>query len=260
VSTLVELRDLGVWYRLQRREKLSLRRALLDGHWRRPARVVWALRHVDLVCTEGQALGIVGPNGAGKSTLCLVLAGILTPDEGSARIAGRVSALLSLGAGLNDELSGRANVLIYAAFLGIPRRQVEARMEEIVAFSELGDFVDEPMRSYSRGMKARLAFSVACMLEPEILILDEMLSVGDLGFQAKSAAKLREMMRQSRLIVVVSHSLATLREVCTPCLWLDHGQARQFGPAGEVLAAYERSVTAQPATCPGRGQVGTMLH
>jgi ABC-type polysaccharide/polyol phosphate transport system ATPase subunit len=239
---LIELRQLGVWYRLHRRQKVSLKRLLVTGRLGGPPPVLWALRGITFTCHEHEVLGIVGHNGAGKSTLCLVLAQILTPDEGTAHIRGRVSTLLTLGAGFNRELTGRANIQLYAAFLGIPREELDRKMERIIEFSELGDFIDEPVRAYSTGMRARLGFSVAATLEPEILILDEVLAVGDRAFRAKSRQRILDMMAASRLIVIVSHSTNFLREVCTHCLWLDHGTMKQFGPAGEVLKAYERAM------------------
>lgn len=238
---LIEIRSLGVCFRRHRKGGFSLKRALLTGTWRNRPPLLWALRNVSLTCYEGQALAIVGPNGAGKSTLCLVLSNILSPDEGQATIRGKVSPLLTLGAGFNLELSGRANILLNAAFLGIRRRQIERQADEIIAFSELGDFIDEPVRTYSRGMVARLAFSVAATIEPEILILDEVLSVGDSAFQAKSRKRIQEMMNQSKLIVIVSHSTGFLREVCTHCLWLDHGRAKMFGEACPVLDEYDQA-------------------
>ena len=183
---LIELNDVGVCFRPR-----GPRRSLKELAARRPttqrAPVRWALDGVDLTCYEGEAIGIIGPNGAGKSTLCLVLAGILTPDRGSATINGRVSSLLTLGAGFNQELSGRDNIRLYAAFLGIPRRKIDELMDEIIAFSELGAMIDEPFRHYSSGMRARLGFSIATSLDPEILILDEVLSVGDRKFRPGDA-------------------------------------------------------------------------
>ena len=239
-TPLVELDDVGIWFRLHAR-KTSLRRAVLGrlhGGWRgRSQNLLWALRNINLKLYEGQAVGIVGHNGAGKSTLCLTLAQILTPDEGQATIRGKVSTLLTLGAGFNRDLSGRANILLYAAFLGIPRDVIEAKLPEIIAYSELGDFIDEPIRAYSRGMRARLGFAVATELEPEILILDEVLAVGDRQFRAKSRKRMEEMMGQSRLIVIVSHSSPLLRQICSHALWLHKGQLRQFGEADEVANA-----------------------
>lgn len=249
---IVELHDVGVWYRLTGK-KTTLRRAVIGGlssKLRRGSKreVLWALRNINLTLHEGQTVGVVGHNGAGKSTLCLVLAQILTPDVGSAIVRGKVSTLLTLGAGFNQDLSGRANIMLYAAFLGIPRDVLAAKMPEIIEFSELGDFIDQPMRAYSRGMRTRLGFAVATELDPEILILDEVLAVGDQKFRAKSRKRMQEMMDRSRLIVVVSHSTSLLRQVCTHTLWLNKGHVEQFGEADEVLTAYSRAMGGDEAS------------
>ena len=236
---LIEVSNLGVCYRLHKRRKQSLKEMLLSGRLRSKAPLLWALRGICFACHERQVLGIVGSNGAGKSTLCLVLAQILTPDEGSVCIRAKASPVLTLGAGLNRNLSGRANIQLCGAFLGIPRATLNEKIDEIIAFSELGDFIDEPVRQYSGGMKARLGFSILTVLEPEILILDEVFAVGDRAFRAKGQQRLEEIMAKSRLIVIVSHTVGLLRDVCTHCLWLERGRAVHFGEAEEVLDAYE---------------------
>jgi ABC-type polysaccharide/polyol phosphate transport system ATPase subunit len=237
----IEARDLGVCYRLRGRHPGSVRETLLRWRPRRPAPLLWAVRGASFTAQEGQTLGIIGPNGAGKSTLCLVLARIFTPDEGTVTVQGR----LTLGAGFNRDLSGRANIQLCGAFLGIPRTTMEQKINEIIDFSELGNFIDEPIRHYSGGMRSRLGFSVAAALDPEILILDEVLAVGDRSFRAKSQQRLEEMMAQSKLIVIVSHALDFLREICTHCLWLERGRPVQCGEAGAVLDAYEQSPSAR---------------
>jgi len=238
----VRLRDVGIWYRRRKQRSYSMRQVLMGQLFRDRSKVFWALRNVELRCHEGQVLGIVGPNGAGKSTLCLVLAGILIPDEGEAEVRGKVSALLSLGAGFSRDLSGRENIMLSAAFLGIPRRTIEHHFREIVGFAELEEVIDEPVRTYSSGMKARLGFSVAASLQPEVLILDEVLSVGDLAFQKKSRRRIEKMIQASKLIIIVSHDLALLRGLSTHCLWLEQGSVREYGDAQPVLAAFERSM------------------
>jgi ABC-type polysaccharide/polyol phosphate transport system ATPase subunit len=238
---VVEARDLGVYFHLQQRRRVSVKRLLLGGGLLRAPRVLWALRNVSFSCEEGQVLGVVGHNGAGKSTLCLVLSQILTPDEGQIEVRGQVSTLLSLGAGFNRDLTGRENILLNGVFLGMTRKAIEGKLDEIVAFSELEEFIDQPVRFYSSGMRARLGFSIATSLEPDILILDEVLSVGDTAFRAKSRARIEEMMARSRLIVIVSHATHFLRTICTHCLWLDHGRVRAFGEAPGILDAYQAS-------------------
>jgi ABC-type polysaccharide/polyol phosphate transport system ATPase subunit len=236
---IVRMRDLGVYFHLHKRQKINLRQALLRRSWVSRPQVLWALRHIDLELHQGQVLGIVGHNGAGKSTLCLVLSQILQPDEGELTVRGKVSQLVSLSTGLNSDLSGRANVRLYAAYLGIPRSELDAKLEEIIAFSELGEFIDEPMRHYSSGMRARLGFSVATTLEPEILILDEVFSVGDASFRRKAQGRIEAMMARCKLIAIVSHSTDFLRRLCSHALWLEGGRLRAFGEAEPVLAAYD---------------------
>ncbi len=240
--SLVELRGVGVFYRLHAHGRRSFRQVVKQRRFWGPRPVLWALRGLDLELRAGQSLAIVGHNGAGKSTLCLVLAKILTPDEGSAAVRGQVATLFGLGRGFNVELSGRDNIRLYAAFLAIPRGELAERMAEIIAFSELEEFIDEPVARYSTGMRARLAFSVATSLQPEILILDEVLSVGDHTFQRKSESRIRALISKSQLIAIVSHQTAFLRETCTHALWLDHGRARVFGTASEVLDEYDAEV------------------
>ncbi len=235
---VIELHDLGVWYRLKTRRNPSLKQILLRRDAGPKSKLLWALREINLTCHEGEVLGVIGLNGAGKSTLCLVLSQILAPDEGELTVRGRVSALLTLGAGFNKDLSGRANIIINASFLGIPRKQIEALMDRIIEFSELGEFIDQPIRTYSSGMRSRLAFSVASTINPDILILDEVLAVGDRAFRMKSQKRLEEMMHQSRLIIIVSHSSSFISETCTHCLWLDHGRMKMYGSAQEVVEHY----------------------
>ena len=238
-APLIEVRDLGIFFRLWKSRELNVKDLLLGRALSGGAPVLWALRNVSATFCEGETIGVVGPNGAGKSTLCLALSQILTPDEGSVTVRGDVSTLVGVGAGFNNDLTGRDNIFLNAAFLGIPRRRLEERLDEIIAFSELGDFIDQPIRFYSAGMRSRLGFSVAATLEPDILVLDEVLTFGDRPFRAKSKRRIKEMMRESRLIVIVSHATAFLRGVCTRCLWLEKGRVRALGEAEEVLAAYE---------------------
>jgi len=246
-SEYLRLRDVGVWFRRRKHSSYSMRQVLTGRALRDRSRVFWALRHVDLSCHEGDVLGIVGPNGAGKSTLCLVLAGILTPDEGEVDVRGRVSALLSLGAGFSKDLSGRENILLSAAFLGIPRRQIESQIDEIIDFGELWDAIDEPVRTYSSGMRARLGFSVATILQPEVLILDEVLSVGDIAFREKSRRRIEKMMDESKIIIIVSHDTDLLQGLCTHCLWLEAGRVKGFGDARPVIDDFVGSMMDEQA-------------
>lgn len=239
VAPIVELRDVGIWYRREHASARSLRDRVFGFGMRARPDIRWALRHVDLTCREGESWGIVGRNGAGKSTLCLLLADILAADEGRVSIRGKVSTLVTLGAAFQPELSGRENVLLHAAFVGTSRATIDAKMGDIVEFSGLREFIDEPMRTYSTGMRARLGFAVATSLDPEILILDEILSVGDAEFRAKCEAKMEALMARSKCIITVSHSTSFLRKVTTHCVWLERGAVVRSGPSHAVLKEYE---------------------
>jgi len=237
----INLQDVGVFFRRHRR-MTNLKDFVLKHYWLTPPSLIWALRHVDIQCKEGEVLGIVGPNGSGKSTLCLVLAGILTPDEGTAAINGRISALLSISAGFHPDLSGRTNIISNGILMGIPRKEIVAKIDEIVTFAELEDFIDEPVRTYSTGMRSRLGFAVATSIDPDILILDEVLSAGDASFQVKSSRRLKELMARSRLMIVVSHDLPFLRTIAHSCLWLEKGEVRLRGETNQVLDAYAKEM------------------
>lgn len=199
-----------------------------------------ALDDVSLTVKRGETLGLIGRNGAGKSTLLKVISGILRPTEGSVAVHGNVVPMLELGSGFDPELSGRENIFLNGAILGYSKEFLEAKYDEIVAFSELGPFIDSPIRNYSSGMMARLAFSVASVLEPEILIVDEILAVGDAAFQEKSRARMMEMMGGGTTVLFVSHSLAQIREMCSRVLWLEHGRVKMEGNTNEVCDAYAK--------------------
>ncbi|MBN9684522.1 MULTISPECIES: ABC transporter ATP-binding protein [unclassified Corallococcus] len=204
--------------------------------------MIEALRGIDLVVPRGKTVGIIGRNGSGKSTLLKLISGIYTPTTGTIDINGRISALLDLGAGFHPDFSGRENILINGIILGMSRAEVKARMEEIIAFSELGDFIDEPVRTYSSGMYMRLAFSVATHVDPDILIIDEILAVGDEHFGKKSLAKMTEFKRAGKTIVIVTHDLGTLERWCDLGAWIDAGRIREFGPPADVIRSYRRAV------------------
>jgi len=240
-TPILRVEGLGVWYRLINARTHFLKQAILQGAFNRRSEQFWALRDISFSCYEGQVLGLVWDNGAGKSTLCLTLAGIIEPDEGTLDVQGVVTPLLGLGRGLNRQLTGRENILLYGSFLGIRRSDALLKMDEIIEFSGLDRFIDQPVQSYSSGMCARLSFSVASLFDPDVLILDEVLGVGDIGFQERSRAKIEELMKNSRLIIIASHSMPFLRNTCTHCLWIDNGQQRAFGETAAVLDMYEQS-------------------
>jgi lipopolysaccharide transport system ATP-binding protein len=207
-----------------------------------PSAIIPALRKVSLSVTRGKTFGLVGRNGSGKSTLLKLVTGIYAPTSGTVEVHGRISALLELGAGFHPDFSGRENIFVNGIILGMSRREIRARLEEIIEFSELGDFIDEPVRTYSSGMYARLAFAVATHVDPEILLIDEILSVGDEHFGRKSAAKMEEFRKAGKTILLVTHDLHTLQRRCDQAAWLDAGELRALGNPVDVVAAYRAAV------------------
>lgn len=198
-----------------------------------------ALSGVSFEVEKGDVIGIIGHNGAGKSTLLKVISGIMKPSEGSVEVHGNIVPMLELGSGFDFELTGRENIYLNGAILGYSKQFLDSRFEEITAFSELGGFIEAPLRTYSSGMLARLAFSVACVVEPEILIVDEILSVGDADFQEKSRARMMELMTGGTTVFFVSHNLGQIREMCNKVVWLEHGKMQAIGTTEEVCGRYE---------------------
>ena len=198
-----------------------------------------ALRDVSFEVEKGEGLAVIGPNGAGKSTLLNLIAGLCRPDEGSVEVNGRVTALLELGSGFHPDLTGRENVFLNAALLGLTRARTTELFEEIVDFSGVGDFIDEPLRTYSSGMSLRLAFSVAINVEPEILLIDEVLAVGDSAFQQKCFGRIRQFRDAGKDLICVSHATGVVRQLCDRAIWLDHGELMMAGAVTEVTDAYE---------------------
>lgn len=201
--------------------------------------VIWALKDVSFDVNEGEVLGIIGRNGAGKSTLLKILTRITEPTSGSAVMSGRVSSLLEVGTGFHPELTGRENIFLNGAILGMRKREIEQKFDEIVAFSEIDKFIDTPVKRYSSGMYVRLAFAVAAHLEPEILLIDEVLAVGDIGFQKKCLGKMDEVAKGGRTILFVSHNMGAIRNLCSTAIWLDNGQIVKKGPTNEIVGDYE---------------------
>lgn len=209
----------------------------------------YALRDVSFTVGEGESLGVIGHNGAGKSTLLNIATGLCPPDDGTTKVNGRIAALLELGSGFHPDLTGAENIRINAAMLGLTRRQVRERSDAIVDFSGVGEFIHEPLRTYSSGMTMRLAFSVAVNVDPDILIVDEVLGVGDQEFYAKCLERIRNFRRSGKTMICVSHSLQTLNELCDRGLWLDHGRVVKTGPIRQVIDAYS-STAVQGSTVP----------
>ena len=212
---------------------------------RRPkGRDFWALRNVDFQVERGETFGVIGHNGAGKSTMLKILARITPPTEGTARLRGRVGALLEVGTGFHPELTGRENVFLNGAILNMGRREIENKFWEIVEFADIGPFIDTPVKRYSSGMQLRLAFSVAAHLEPEILIIDEVLAVGDIAFQEKCLARMERASQEGRTVLFISHNLTTVRNMCDRAMLLSKGEMAAIGDVGDVIDAYVEDVRA----------------
>jgi lipopolysaccharide transport system ATP-binding protein len=236
----------GVWKSFLRHSGQMLIRDRLK-HLLRPHshELFHALQDLTFSVNHGESLAVIGHNGAGKSTLLNLTTNLCRPDRGSIEVNGRVAALLELGSGFHPDLTGAENVRINAALLGFSRRQVREKFDEIVAFSELEDVINEPLRTYSTGMMMRLAFSVAVSVDPDILIIDEVLGVGDLSFQNKCRDRIMQFRQAGKTMLCVSHSIETLMELCDRALWLDHGRLMKYGPIARVIEAYKQAVAPQ---------------
>lgn len=237
----VSVQDVSVTYRTTFERTPTLKQAVVRlGRGERAVREVQALKNVSFVVPEGTALGIVGANGAGKSTLVRTLGGILPPTSGRIEVHGRISALLALGVGFNPNLSGHENVVLGGLASGLNKKQVEARADEIAEFAELGDFMDLPIRTYSSGMRSKLAFAVSVHMDPDILMIDEALSAGDAKFKKKAADKMHELMSSARALFLVSHALGSIKDLCNRAIWLHKGELMLEGEPEQVIAAYTK--------------------
>src|SRR5579883_2211436 len=252
MNAIIRVSDLGKRYRIGNAERHRTLREALAAMAKAPARTmarlcgaagaptdhIWALRGLEFELSQGEVVGIIGRNGAGKSTLLKILSRITEPTTGWFELGGRVSSLLEVGTGFHSELSGRENIYLNGAILGMRRREIERKFDEIVAFAEVEKFVDTPLKHYSSGMQARLAFAVAAHLEPDILVVDEVLAVGDLGFQKKCLGKMEDVSRQGRTVLFVSHNMAAIESLCKSCLLLSEGRLAARGTPAEVVHRY----------------------
>ncbi|HEX7084770.1 MAG TPA: ABC transporter ATP-binding protein [Vicinamibacterales bacterium] len=271
MSAAILVENLSKRYRLGHRERYRALRDTLADALRAPVRRfrrltntgttgesggpehIWALRDVSFEVAAGEVIGIVGRNGAGKSTLLKILSRITAPTEGHVTIRGLVGSLLEVGTGFHPELTGRENVFLNGAILGMKRRDIERRFDEIVAFAEVERFVDTPVKHYSSGMQMRLAFAVAAHLDPEVLIVDEVLAVGDAAFQQKCLGKVGEVTRSGRTVLLVSHQMNQIRRLCHRVVWLEAGQIRDIGATAGVVSAYENALSTLRLEAEARG-------
>lgn len=233
----IEVENLCIRYRTI--GTYSIKKMLLHG-LRSEKEDFEAVRHVSFQVPQGEIWGIIGKNGSGKSTLLNSIAGIFSPNEGKIDLHGHTVSLLSIGVGFNKSVSGRENIMLCGMLLGFPKEYILEKMDEIVEFSELGDFIDKPVRTYSSGMYSKLAFSVTAILETEIMLIDEVLSVGDEHFKKKSLAKMKSLINQEdRTVMIVSHNISTLQELCTRVMWMHDGEIKMIGEPKEVLTKYK---------------------
>lgn len=239
--TVINVDNLSKMFRLYHERTHSLKERVL-GRGKNIYEEFWALKDIDFEVKEGEMLGIIGANGSGKSTLLKLIARILYPTEGSIRTKGKISALLELGAGFQPDLTGRENIYLNGSILQLTKREIDKRFDEIVQFSGLEKFIDIPLRNYSSGMQVRLGFSVAINVNPDILLIDEVLAVGDESFQGKCSEKIKDFERKGKTIVFVSHALPSVRKLCHLTLWLDKGKIRKRGKTDKVVDAYLSSI------------------
>lgn len=242
----VSVKDLGLTYTTSIDKKPTLKARLKTvGRGKKHTRVVRALNEINVDVHYGTVLGIIGSNGAGKSSLMRVISGIVPPTQGRIEVFGSVSTLLALGVGFNPSMTGRDNVYLGGLAAGMSRDEIDKNFDAIADFSELGEAIDAPMRTYSSGMYARLAFSVAAVVEPDILIIDEALSTGDAKFKEKSLNRIKELRTSDRALILVSHALATIEDICNEVIWLNKGKLMMRGKPSEVIAAYREFVDAR---------------
>src|ERR1043166_7289190 len=245
----IRVDNLSKRYRLGPRQRYKSLRETLMSFGRKPdTDFIWALKDVSFEITEGEVVGIIGRNGAGKTTLLKILSRITEPTDGAAEVHGRVGSLLEVGTGFHPELTGRENICLNGAILGMRRAEIDHKFDEIVAFAETAQFLDTPVKHYSSGMRVRLAFAVAAPLDPQILLVDEVLAVGDAAFQKKCLGKMGAVAKGGRTILFVRHNMAAVQNLCSHAYWLDHGQIAAGGEVGAVVVQYLKSVSGADRT------------
>lgn len=239
-ETIINIKNVSMNFKLEQNKIRSLKGFVVAALKRNlKYEDFHALSDINLQIERGDVVGIIGRNGAGKSTLLKCISGIMVPTSGTIEVYGSIVPMLELGSGFDFELTGRENIFLNGAILGFSEKYLNEKYNEIIAFSELGQFIDEPIKNYSSGMLMRLAFSIATVVNPEILIVDEILAVGDAAFQKKSYERMREMMSGGTTVFFVSHNIAQVKEICNKVVWLDHGRVKMQGDTKEVCLAYE---------------------
>ena len=244
---MIKINNVSMKFNLGVEKDNSLKQMFIKilSFWKRKKRkkeYFWALKNVNVEIKKGEVVGIVGTNGAGKSTLLKVVSGVYKPTEGSVETNGKISPMIELGAGFDGELTARENIYLNGAILGYSKPFIDEKFEDIVEFSELRNFLDVPVKNFSSGMTAKLAFSISTIVDPEILIVDEILSVGDIKFQQKSKKKMMSMIKGGTTVLYVSHSLDAIKSICTKVIWLDHGEVKMIGDTKTVCKEYYDSV------------------
>jgi lipopolysaccharide transport system ATP-binding protein len=255
----IELNDVHLTFTIRQQRRVPFKEFLLRGLFlqsRNPKMAVHALSGINLQCGIGERLGIIGHNGAGKSTLLKLLAGVYPPTSGTRNVEGRICSLFDISLGFELDSSGWENIKYRSYLLGETPRSLATKIDGIAEFTELGEYLNIPVRYYSSGMLVRLAFAISTAVNPEVLLVDEVLSVGDAAFQIKAQQRMRELMAAARLMVMVSHDLESIRNLCTQVLWLEHGTMRMLGPADEVVSAYLDSVRPRGGQEPEHTGVG----
>ena len=237
---MVTVKNVSMRFNLGIEKNFSIKQAFINffSGKKRKKNEFWALSNVSFNVKKGEVVGFIGTNGAGKSTLLKIIAGVMKPTNGSIKIGGNICPMIELGAGFDYELTARENIYLNGAVLGYSKEFIDNKFNDIVEFSELQDFLDVPVRNFSSGMIARLAFSIATIVDPEILIVDEILSVGDIAFQQKSENKMKSMISGGTTVLFVSHSIDQIKKLCDRVVWLDHGNVKKIGPAKKICSEY----------------------
>ncbi|MBE0425208.1 MAG: ABC transporter ATP-binding protein [Nitrospirae bacterium] len=241
---MISLQGVSVKYRLIKEKKRSFQAHLINYFKgkRIQIQVLWALRDISLNLNKGESLGIIGHNGAGKSTLLKVVSGVIKPAGGIVKVNGKIAPLIELSAGFDPELTGRENIYLNASILGFSRKEIDKKYDSVVEFSELRDFIDTPLKNYSSGMIARLGFSIATEVDPDILIIDEVLAVGDAWFKEKSKERILEFRKKGVTTLFVSHNMEEIKSLCSKVLWLEHGKIKMLGDPESVISEYGKEV------------------